>query len=349
VSVSDEHPLIAFAGRYSDPTIDYLNSYIAIARLDALLGDLDDVSQLIEFNNLGERRWHPWFGAEIISYYSVGFCTCLEWHAKSRLVDLLTFQPSALRISDVSRTITDKIIVQMVAQKASVTQLVGAALKISSLDGYIALIERIFEELKFPCSLIDWLTGTANGANVCWLRADHLASVERLFDFRHSLVHEIGIATMGHPNIRDSWSPEEARAIGKVVASLMYGVEAALTRYAPRLFPNLLTEERWPVGSTASLRDEFLRLDAIADRDVSTWEWDDNHTIGAWRLAREKFEDYLAAEEKFISTAGMLHWRYFDARTPLRTRLLKYRVDFLNDLLSHFSSATDDIDEGPPS
>ena len=338
MSATTDHPLLDFASRYADPTQDYLNAYMAVARLDMLLEDLTKVRALLEAEHPKEQRWHPWFGAEIISYYAVGFVTCLEWHAKSRLIDLLTFQPSSLKIEDVKGTISEKLIVQMVAKQASVIQLVGASVKVASTEKYLSIINRIFKSLGLPFSSTEWLFGKASGATVCWIRPEQLTSLDRLFDFRHRLVHEIGVATMGHPNIREAWGPEQAAEVGGLIASILYGIEAAFTQHAPNLFPNILTSERWPISTVESLKKELDRLDQLADRQVTAWEWSNGRTSEVWAEAREVFKKYIDAEENFISTAGMLHWRYFDARTPLQLRLIRYRIGFLTELLSHFSS-----------
>jgi hypothetical protein len=42
----------------------------------------------------------------------------------------------------------------------------------------------------------------------------------------------------------------------------------------------------------------------------------------------------------------MLHWRYFDARTPLHVALIQYRIAFLTELLSHLGSAASDDPDG---
>ena len=342
VATDEEHPLIAFAGKFGDPLFDYLNAGVAFARAEDLLRDAYDLSAILEANSPEDRRWYPWFGAEIVSYYAIGYVTCLEWHAKSRLVDLLNFQPSSLRVTDVQKTITDKLIVQMVSKQASVTQLVGAALKVGNLETYFSVVGRVFRELGIPCSVTEWLTGSSPDANVCWLKNEQLANLSRLFEFRHMLVHELGIATMGHPNVRDAWAPDDAKINGQQVASLICGVEAALTRYAPRLFPNLLNETRSPIDAVETMTDEVNRLDTKIDTAVRGWEWNDDQTAAAWQMAREKFADYCAAEQHFISTAGLLHWRYFDARTPLRLRVLRYRLGFLEELGSHLATALDD-------
>lgn len=341
----EDHPLITFAGKYSNPLFDYLNAGIAIARAEALLEDAKKVSLLLETDCPEHQRWYPWFGAEAISYYAVGYVTCLEWHAKSRLVDLLSFQPSALALDDVQKTITSKLILQMVKQQASVTQLVGAALKVGSFDAYLSVMTRVFKELNFPFTLNDWLTGNAADARVCWVKGSQLKKIYDLFEFRHSLVHEIGISTMGHPNVRDAWTTNDAKSIGELVLSLMCGIEAALTQYAPNLFPNLLSEDRWPVSLADTLKIEYERMDSEINAAVCNTDWNDVSTAEAWQIARSKFSDYMEAEENFISTAGLLHWRYFDARTPLHVRLLRYRIGFLEELSSHLDMADDDTSD----
>ena len=183
MNTTTDHPLLDFASRYADPTQDYLNAYMAIARLDMLLEDLTKVRDLLEAEHPKEQRWYPWFGAEIISYYAVGFVTCLEWHAKSRLIDLLTFQPSSLKIEDVKGTISEKLIVQMVARQASVIQLVGASVKVASTEKYFSIIDRVFKGLGLPFSSTEWLFGKASGATVCWIRPGQLASLDRLLTF----------------------------------------------------------------------------------------------------------------------------------------------------------------------
>ncbi|MEP7005927.1 MAG: hypothetical protein ABI810_08095 [Sphingomonas bacterium] len=337
---SDDHPLIAFAGRFGDPAFDYLNAAVAIARADDLLRDLYTVARLIEAETPEDRRWAPWFGAEAISYYAVGFVTCLEWHAKSRLIDLLAFRPASLTVADVDRTINAKLIVQMVARKASVTQLVGAALKVNNLGSYLRVAERLFADLELPCSVKDWLTGMAKESTVCWLREDQFATIEGLFRFRHMLVHEIGIATMGHPNVRDAWWPDRARETGAIVASLICGIEAALTRFAPALFPNLLDEQRWPVDPADTLYDEMNRLDGLV-QSAMIGRPEQERTRQNWDRARARFTAYLAAEKEFVATADVLGWRYLDARRPLRLRALTYRIGFLEELLSRMNVGDD--------
>lgn len=343
LNATQPHPLISFALRYSDPSLDYLNAYMAEQRLDVLLDDLVSLRKIVEDSIAEERRLSPWYGSEIFSYYAVGFVTCLEWHAKSRLVDMLSYNPSSIRIEDIKGTISDKVIVQAVEKKASVIQLVGASVKIGNTESYLSVIGRVFKELGFPFSLKEWLTGTAEGSTVCWVQGDQIAALDRLFTFRNQLVHEIGLESMGHPNARDSWDPKLALANGLIVASVIRGVEAAFTAHAPNLFPNLMTKEGYPIRNVARLQKELNRLDKIADEAIRIWDWTDPNSVEGWKAARDKFNEYMACETEFIDNAGIFHWRYFDARSPMKVRMIQYRIDTINELLSHI-----DLTEEPP-
>lgn len=343
MNASQPHPLISFALRYSDPSLDYLNAYMAEQRLDVLLDDLISLRKTVEDSIPEERRWSPWYGSEIFSYYAVGFVTCLEWHAKSRLVDMLSYNPSSIRIDDIKGTISDKVIVQAVEKNASVIQLVGASVKVSTTESYFSVIGRVFKELGFPFSLKEWLTGTADGSTVCWVQGDQIAVLDSIFTFRNQLVHEIGLESMGHPNARDSWDPKLALANGLIVASVMRGVEAAFTAHAPSLFPNLMTKDGYPVGNVTRLQNELNRLDELADRAIRIWDWADPVSADSWKAARDKFRDYMICETEFIDKAGLFHWKYFDARSPMKVRMIQYRIDTINELLSHI-----DLTEEPP-
>ena len=55
-------------------------------------------------------------------------------------------KPDALRIEDVRGTISDKLIVQMGAGRASVAQLVGVAGRVSSTACYLSIFGRVFQD-----------------------------------------------------------------------------------------------------------------------------------------------------------------------------------------------------------
>ena len=331
------HPLLDFAGRYADPTLNYFNAATTVARLEALEEDLIQLKALFAENVSSSTRFHPWFETEIVSYFSVALVTCLEWHAKSRLTDLLEFKPTAITIEDVKGTISDKLVVQMVAQQATVIRLVGASVKISDLQRYLSVTDRVLRELRIKFATTEWLLGSANDSKVCWLQLRDLERLQELFDFRHMLVHELGPAIVGHPNVRETWRLDDALRACRMVRASILGFEDALTRFAPHMFPNLLTEDGSPVSSLDRLSGELDYLSAEANEKITRWNWSHDQTATLWIEAEGRFREYREAEEKFIARAEMLHWRYFDARTPLRERLLKYRLGMVEEVLSYLA------------
>ncbi len=132
MSRNTEH-LARFTSRYADPTENYLSAFTALSRAELLLEDAAKLKELLDVAQPEETRWAPWFGAEAMSYYAVGFVTCLEWHARSRVVDLLTFDPS-VRFADFSPQLGDKLIVEMMVQNAPIGHLVGASINVPSFE-----------------------------------------------------------------------------------------------------------------------------------------------------------------------------------------------------------------------
>jgi hypothetical protein len=124
--VSTTHPGVTFAARYST-SWSTLNAAAAIARSDAFLRDIDLAEKSMAA--LSEaKEWTPWFGLEIYSYYMVGFVTCLEWHARSRLVDLFNHLPECVLADDLKGHINDRVLSQMAAAKVGVPEMLGALL-----------------------------------------------------------------------------------------------------------------------------------------------------------------------------------------------------------------------------
>lgn len=337
MSRSADH-LAAFASRYADPTQEYLSAATALTRCEALLEDAAKLKRMFDVAEPAEGRWFPWLGAELISYYAVAFVTCLEWHARSRVVDLLACDRSA-RLEDFKGQISDKLIVEMMYQNAPISHLVGASINVPSFEKYLSIIGRIFAHFGVRGDVGDWLTGAAEGASTCWVHPSQLEELHFLFGFRNRLVHELGSDVMGHANVREGWSPDAALAAGAQVVSVIRGVESVITAHFPATFPNRLDEAGWRVSPLDSLREELDRLEDIADREIRAGEWNFPDTIENWEKARGAARAHLEAEEFFVERAEMLHWRYWDARMPFRLNALRSRIDFLRRLLDNFTAA----------
>lgn len=74
----DLHPSVSFAVRYEDASTGLLSAHTAIARLESLTEDIRDLRDLFDKQVPKGSRCTPWVGAEIVSYYAVGFVTCLS-------------------------------------------------------------------------------------------------------------------------------------------------------------------------------------------------------------------------------------------------------------------------------
>ena len=109
------HHLVDFASRYAQSSFNTFNPASAKWRVEILIEDIDSLIKVAE-----EAEKHSIaFGSiystyEIVSYFSVGLVTCLEWHARSRMVDLMQYRPSAIRTTDL-KGIADVALSQMVA------------------------------------------------------------------------------------------------------------------------------------------------------------------------------------------------------------------------------------------
>jgi hypothetical protein len=93
-----KHHLVDFAARYAGTRFQTLNVSSALWRAEALVSDAKEMLEVKKAAqdkdiNFGSRY-------EIISYFAVGFATCLEWHARSRLIDLMLYQPSCITDND---------------------------------------------------------------------------------------------------------------------------------------------------------------------------------------------------------------------------------------------------------
>ena len=122
-------------------------------------------------------------------YYLVGFVTCLEWHARSRLADLLAHAPDRTTSDDLKAVTESGKLKEMVVSRLTVPELVGASTNVSKLRNYIAIFDRIFQAI-IPSS------GVCHAADVIKIgdvpeEASAWVDLESIYETRHRLVHEI--------------------------------------------------------------------------------------------------------------------------------------------------------------
>jgi hypothetical protein len=344
LSIKEPHHAVQFAARYGSNTNNYLNAWTAISRLDELIEDARTLKGHLDAVMPEEARWHPWVGAEIISYYATGFVTCLEWHARSRLVDLLTFKPSAARSDDI-RIVKDKIVLEMLETNVTVASIVGAATNISSFEDYMAVFSRLFSSFDPQLDAFKVIKAERAGTGKPWVEEREIDELKYLYSFRNSLVHEIGIHRVGHWIVRERWDPEEAIRTGDLVDRTMRAIEASVSAKMPAGFPNMLGVDGFPASEWQRLEQELSILEEKV-RKITT-EFTDSEVTpdDNWGLAKAAAADYIDKEKLFIDGASMLHNRYVEMREPLKLSLIKSRHTYLKNIIETVGSvwAIDEI------
>ncbi|MHB2207768.1 hypothetical protein [Methylobacterium sp. CM6257] len=339
-SKEEMHAFVAFAKRHGNPTMDFFNAYSSIYRLESLIEDANKIKGMFEKFEPEEERWFPWIGTELCSYYAVGCVTCLEWHVRSRLVDLFTYKPSALKSTDIQGKVNDKIVPQMIAQNATVAQLIGAATNIGSFQTYMAHFVRIFSEIGIAGDPYKSVVRDALGEAA--LVESQFEELEDLFRFRNTLVHEIGVEVLGHANIREGWDPGTSIEKLSLTLRLIRGIERAILDFGPSDFPNRVTETGIPIPQLDMLMGKLDNLETklrktLANTSIMTW--DGQHD--AYEKAQDLFHQSVAEEEHFITYTPLLHSKYMDQKTPLKVKLYKDRVDYLEMMLDMIRSMYD--------
>lgn len=323
---------VSFAQRYSDPVGNWLSAFSAYTRLKMLVEDVNKLDENLRNAVPEDARWSPWNGADIVSYYSVGYVTCLEWHARSRLVDLLTFVPTSVKNDDIKQ-IRDSIVIDMLTENVTVAQIVGASTNISSFSAYINVFARVFTGLGVSMDPIRAIKSINPKTGEPWIDGTLLDDLENLFKYRNDLVHEISSANIGHPNIRDDWSLEEAHRNGQIVLRLMEALESAIRTAAPPMFPNLIDAEWYPVDQHEVLAVEIEKLESQIENIIRDFAEGNDDEISRWSAAKKASKLSLESEKEFIAEAAMFHSRYVYMQGPLLDAALKSRYTYLQSIV----------------
>jgi hypothetical protein len=198
---------------------------------------LYDIRSLQELQTVAEKNGGR-FGNrlstyEAINYYVVGFATCLEWHARSRVADVLNYMPALIETADV-RTIDKAVLSQMSAEKVTLPYILGAATSVSSAHEYGSIFTRIFEGLGLLDLKAEKLLREQVAAEPKWRlpRQPPLTifqALEELFETRNALVHEIGPNQMAHFSLREMWDLDEATRVGEIALEAIRIIEGVIS------------------------------------------------------------------------------------------------------------------------
>jgi hypothetical protein len=111
---------LALVNRVSDEFHGTLNAFSAIVRVEVLI---DDAERAARAHAISPPYAGRDFELDIVSYYSVGLVTCLEWHARSRLADPLTYAPDNVTDDDLGKDAGTKVLRHLIATKARIPQI----------------------------------------------------------------------------------------------------------------------------------------------------------------------------------------------------------------------------------
>lgn len=149
--MSEEKPPsrhVAFAERFASGSFSDFNAFAALKRARLLLREARQIAEIFE---LEEKREDPamWsrHGLEVVPYTLVGYVTCLEWHARSRITDLYSYRPDSIDSKVLERKVPGRILSQMIRANVSVPQFLGASITIGSTGDYLAVFDELFKTL----------------------------------------------------------------------------------------------------------------------------------------------------------------------------------------------------------
>jgi hypothetical protein len=319
------HHLVDFASRYASQSIRTFTPASALWRALILEDEIDNFITLAEQAEKHKIQFGSVYSSyEIVSYYSVGLVTCLEWHARCRLVHLMQYRPSSIQIADI-KGIADLAISQMAANGIAVSHLLGAAAKVSSIQEYMRIFQRLFDDLSVAAN-VERTLRTTRVADAYGQETSLFESLETMYQRRHSLVHEISLSSVGPHPIRDVWSLAEAKAHASNVVVTIRAIEALVTKYAPADFPDRLTE----AGAEESQLEKLTEAIAKLEQEITHSLAHDTEGLKQWNAALVTQRAGLQAEIEFIDAAETLRpLRYYDVSSMMKEELLRSRLTFL--------------------
>jgi hypothetical protein len=316
------HHDVEFVQSFAINLLPTFNARTALTRAQFLLADAEHIEHV--HDSAGEAanrgRIHNF---DVTDYYAVGYVTCLEWHARSRLADILTHSPNLIEPKSINALDSDAIS-QMVSVGATLPFLLAASTKINNLGAYTRVFEKIWEALDIQTPLKPILTAASlvSGAE---------ESLFKLFPRRHGLVHEISVANIGGYTQRDTWTFQQATAHGKMIVDLITRIEAEITNAAPDSFPNKLKSDGMPEAQ----RDVLERaLPGLLAR-ISSGLGPDSETAAHMK---NNSDEYIEKQKEFIRLALInVPKRYYNPEPVIVDMLYRHQVELLKAIADELS------------
>jgi hypothetical protein len=299
------------------------NTFTATSAIQRAKNLVEEATELKAWIAKFERS-PTWRAVEFPSYYIVGLVTCLEWHARSRLYDLLQYDPANFTADDVKQAAAASNLEELLQKQITVAQLVAASTLISDFRKYLGIFDRIFGYLGVTICAADIVKAGSSDPGQPFVVFD------RLFERRHRLVHEIDITQVGHWNLRHPASLDEIEEVGNAVIGLMTRIEHTITASAKGDFPNLFY-----TAGYVSRNDTLLTMITDAEDRMARNMLEAESVL----LDVPKFEDSIRLSrehlESMSQTLGTISYagrNYYDLPGPLLTELLETRLAFVVEL-----------------
>lgn len=289
--------------------------------------DLNTLSKMIDlYKKSGE--FLPYYKLEIVSYYVVCCVTCLEWHARSRLKDLFTYKPELIDLKDMQISVGADTLSQMVQKRLTIPDYIAAGVSVSSIDKYISVFDRVLCGIGSKRKSRSVLDGISS-ENKNYIRLDYI------FQFRNSIVHEIGYTMIGSYSQRANICVDEAIEILNLTRRVIQNYENEISNCTDDLFPNKLDESYGLIDRETAIEKEILRIyNEISENLNGNNEFDGVYQD--WRASAKAFFEFYQANEKFIDGLRLPGWRYMDPRYPLRARVRLAALEYLRALRENF-------------
>ena len=332
---------VAFAERFAAGPANRFNAFASLERARLLLREAQQIAEIFERERKQEEpaSW-SWHGLEVVPYTLVGLATCLEWHARSRLTDLYSYKPDSIEARVLEGKVPARVLSQMIKANVSIPQLLGASFTVGSTKEYLAVFDNLFGVLDTPLDsekliqprLVEQIGLFGDPIRQPLVRD----KLDELFTTRHALVHEIGQDSGTGRTFCETWRPSRVIWMCRTVVSTISALERALTEHAPRDFPNLLTDQGYPVDVRAQLMATIESLETkigaeIAGRPAAAQSaWED-----ALQLARQSAD----AHELFFSDAKLFQERYIGRANILVRTSLQLRLALLTEIASELAKS----------
>lgn len=259
-----------FVSNYLGGGYSSFNAYSSLKRALLIKSDIEKLNGMqIQADIFGHKSYHS-----IYSYYYVALATCLEWHAKSRIHDLFSFDYKQVKQSDISSAEKNGKFLIAFVEDITFVQYISSSISVSTFESYKSYIDRVLKYAN-PTSEIKKLFEYKEFEKIEKM-------VNMLFQERHALVHEIGRSQIYNNNFHGMDSLSE---ICDITIKIIKSVEMEIYKHSDPIFPNLIGVNFEEVDRENTIKNEIFKLEKqiseyLVENEMSVnfnyEEWDES-------------------------------------------------------------------------